>query len=64
MHDSFLQGELQLNVHQQRYIAKTKEEEMVNAIIDLAKYGEQTNTVGLVQAFHHGYHMFSFLELC
>lgn len=39
--DFCLQGELQLNVHQQRYIAKTKEEEIVNAIIDLAKYGEQ-----------------------
>ena len=34
-----MQGELQLNMHQQTYIAKTKEQEMVNAIIQLAKYG-------------------------
>lgn len=33
------QGELQLNVHQKSHIAKTKEQEMVNAIIQLAKYG-------------------------
>ena len=36
---NYLQGELQLNMHQQTYIAKTKEQEMVNAIIQLAKYG-------------------------
>ena len=40
-----MQGELQLNVHQQSYIAKTKEEEMVNAIIELAKHGKNIKTI-------------------
>ena len=39
--NQLMQGELQLNVHQQSYIAKTKEQEMVNAIIQLAKYGKK-----------------------
>ena len=40
-----IQGELQLNAHQQTYVAKTKEEEMVNAIIELARHGENGMSV-------------------
>lgn len=38
---SNIKGQLQLNMYQQSYIAKTKEEEMVNAIIELAAHGER-----------------------
>ena len=40
-----MQGGLQLNVHQQSYIAKTKEEEIINGIIELARHGEMSSYI-------------------